>query len=850
MSSPIDRLPLWALDAILACARGLEAQDFIREAEQARKERPPESCGEQVWYGHFPMISRASARDLTPPETWSSINPKTLNDIFAPKGDLARIYPHYESRPGQLAMAKAVAEALNARRFLLAEAGTGVGKSLAYLVPCALWSLQNELPIVISTNTRNLQSQLLTKDLPLVRQIIARHMPPQTTFDAVVLKGRSNYLCLKRFGAFLEGDFERLKEPDALLFCDLIAWAALSPDGDLDTFRPIHSRGDMTFVRTFGCHADECTGKKCRFYRRCFLQKARQAALRAHLIIANHALVFAELSTPGSLFPPHGHIVFDEAHNLEHAATSFLSEELSPHTLYTFCQKIAPSRGREAGSVLNQIRVDLIDKSIQDKAEQIQVLDLLAELRSCGTQLAKAGTELFETFGEFMTKTPETSVRYHSIPDASKPLRENGQPQLRREVCLSGKLFISSEPFVKEVRIAEKRDVIKTQLHHAHTLLERLLLRIAQKEPQNNGSDSPFEDLTAAITAVMKGLDTFGQVLVQLLEGSDPNWVYWIERSAPNERTVRFTAAPLDIAQQLNNLLYKSKETLIFSSATLRVRGSFDYVRHRLGLHLVNAPKTIKAFVAESPFNYPEQCCVAVPDFLPEVITGKEYVLELSRLMYRLFVTAKGRSLVLFTSYDMLHNCVEILEPHLRAKQIELLIQSPEIGRDAITEAFRNQTRPTILFGTQSFWEGVDVVGDALSCVIIARLPFDSYGDPLFQARCEKIEKANRSPFTELTIPQAVIRFRQGFGRLIRSQEDHGIVVIADSRIVRRSYGTAFSASLPVKVEVFSSRQALLSRFQRLLSIKSTHNSVSLSSNKAYIESDSDPQRSCCPAAT
>ena len=222
-------------------------------------------------------------------------------------------------------------------------------------------------------------------------------------------------------------------------------------------------------------------------------------------------------------------------------------------------------------------------------------------------------------------------------------------------------------------------------------------------------------------------------------------------------------------------------------------------------------------FVAESPFDYPRQCCVTVPNFLPEVTTGDAYVLELSRLMYSLFTTAKGRSLALFTSHEMLRACAEILTPHLAAKGIDLLAQSPSLGRDAMTEAFRAQTRPTVLFGAQSFWEGVDVVGDALSCVVIARLPFGTFGDPLLKARCEKIEREGRSSFAELSLPQAVIRFRQGFGRLIRSRGDRGIVVVADTRIVAKSYGTVFANSLPVKIEVADSRPALVARLRRLL---------------------------------
>ncbi len=812
----LARLPSWALDTMLACARGAGATAFAAALEAVRNDRLFEDAQDEAWYARFPQVQRAKARDLTPPEGWLPVRGETLEAIFGKGGDLARVFDRYEPRAGQTAMAHAVADALNGRAFLLAEAGTGVGKSLAYLVPCALWACANNLPIVISTNTRNLQSQLLQKDLPLVRRIVARHLPTGVALDAVVLKGRNNYLCLKRFGAFVEGGFESLPEQEAFLFADLVAWAAATPEGDLDTFRPAHARGDMAFVRSFGCRSDECTGKSCRFYRRCFLQQARQAAQQAHLIIVNHALVFAELTNPGTLLPPHAQVVFDEAHNLESAATAFLSGELSPVMLYDFCQKLAPSRGCEAGSLFHQARVDFVDKAVQDPAEREELIALLADVRACGVTLAKAGTNLFGTLGGFLDKTPATTVRYRSVPDPSKPPRPNGQPQLRREVCLSGSVFLPAEDFVPEAEIAERRDAINRALAEAHRLLERLLGAIGRKAPPA-GQENPYEDLVSATQAVAEGLDAFGQTLEGILEGADANTVYWLWRPAQNERAAALTAAPLDIARPLSKLLYASKETLVFSSATLRIRDDFAHIRRRLGLTFVEPRERVREFVAESPFDYPRQCCVAVADFLPEVVTGQDYELELSRLMYRLFTVARGRSLALFTSYEMLRACAERLAPHLQAKGIDLLVQSPALGRDAMTEAFRAQTRPTVLFGTQSFWEGVDVVGDALSCVVIARLPFESYGDPLFKARCEKIDREGGSSFAELSVPQAVIRFRQGFGRLIRSRADRGIVVVADSRIIRKSYGSAFANALPVKVEALRSRPALVARLEALL---------------------------------
>ena len=814
MAAGLESLPTWALDTMSACLRDIESP-FADEVEAARKARLFDEA--EAWYAKFPEWQRVKYRELTPPNTWKPVRGEDLDAIFGAGGELAKVFDRYEPRAGQQAMAHAVAEALNGQRFLLAEAGTGVGKSLAYLVPCALWACANNLPIVVSTNTRNLQTQLLTKDLPLVRRIVAPFLPEGTALDATVLKGRNNYLCLKRLGFYVEGGYEGLREGEAPLFADLVAWASTTRDGDLDSFRPLHAPGDLGFIRHFGCRGDECTGKSCRFYKRCFLQAARQAALRAHLVIANHALVFAELENPGTLLPPHAQVVFDEAHNIEGAATDFLSGELSPITLYDLCQKLAPSRGREAGSLFHQARVDFVDVAKLTPEKRAELIDLLADLRMCGADLAKAGTALFETLHGFLARTTETTVRYRCVPDASKPELPSGQPQLRREACLRDAVFIAAEDVVPEAEIQARRDAIADKLTHAHKLLDKLLTAVAEASPAGGGQDNPYEDLLGLLKATSEGLSAFGAEMDGILAGDDPNRVYWLTRTGADLRTCALTAAPLDIAKQMQALLYKVKSSLILSSATLRIHGSFGYIRARLGLSFPEVAERVDEFVAESPFDYPRQCCVTVPNFLPEVTTGDAYVLELSRLMYSLFTTAKGRSLALFTSHEMLRACAELLTPHLAAKGIDLLAQSPSLGRDAMTEAFRAQTRPTVLFGAQSFWEGVDVVGDALSCVVIARLPFGTFGDPLLKARCEKIAREGRSPFAELSLPQAVIRFRQGFGRLIRSRGDRGIVVVADTRVVAKSYGTVFANSLPVKIEVADSRPALVARLRSLL---------------------------------
>ncbi len=813
----LAKLPSWALDTMLICAQGADKLAMVREVEAARNERLFEDTQDSVWYADIPMYTRGQGRPMPEQRAWLPIPSDAIERVFGEKGELAKHFAHYEARVGQVAMAQAVAEALNTHRFLLAEAGTGVGKSLAYLVPSALWAYINNLPIVISTNTRNLQTQLISKDIPLVGRVLAPWYFPGRVFTAVTLKGRSNYLCLKRFGTILESGLQNLTPEQLLLFADLTAWLANSADGDMDAFRVHFGRDDIAFRRTLGCHAEGCTKKHCRHYKRCFLYRARQAAQDAHVIITNHALVFAELSGEAVLLPNHAQIVFDEAHNLENAATQFFSEELNVYVLYDICQKLAPSKGHEIYSITHRARVEFVDKAIQDNAEIARLTALLADLRSEGLQLANTGTQLFEALTAFTAKASDAVVRYRTVPDTSKPLLKSGLPQLRREVCLQGGLFTLAETILPETTIQGHADTIITSLTEIKKLLERLSLEILRRVPPSNDA-SPYADLEASITSVQEQLDFFGTLLTGLLSASRQDMVFWMEVRSEKERTVSLMAAPLDIAQKMRTVVYKGKASLILSSATLRTNENFEHIERQLGLAALPEAKEVSQFVAESPFDYPKQCVVAVPTYLPEV-EDKNYTLELSRLMYQLFVAAKGRSLALFTSYEMMRTCEELIRPHLEERGIELLTQA-NASRDAITETFRANQKPTVLFGTQSFWEGVDVVGDALSCVVIARLPFESYGGPLFRARSERITEQGGVSFNQLSLPQAIIRFRQGFGRLIRSKQDAGIVVIADNRILRKGYGRLFAKALPCAIQSFGSRQACVAALMRLLKVR------------------------------
>jgi ATP-dependent DNA helicase DinG len=822
-------LPLWALEQMAL---------ILREADDEPLSKLVGACAEQVrlagkncggWSDSFVAEpARHDARTLPALADCTPLTPDRLAAFAADGGALARVIPGYESRPGQIAMIRAVAGAINGGKHVLVEAGTGVGKSVGYLLPAIAWSMLNDTPVVVSTNTRNLQTQLIEKDIPLIRTALGPERGG--ALRAVLLKGRANYLCLRHFGMMLDQGMLDLDRPGLRQFARVIAWAAQTADGDLDSF--LGGCGvDGAFAATLGSLGEECAGRACRHFRRCFVRRVRDRAQRAHIVVANHALVFIDAGETGGALPPHAQVIFDEAHNLEDAATRHFSIEVTANRLRVLLRRIfAEHKGRASG-ILESLRKQLEQGVVggKDKGGAMQDLRRLArEAKTSLIAVRQAGGDFFEALPQALQQGRETSRirRVAAVATGETDTDGRGQAPTDTDGGAGPRGHeIQRDGAFRAWTAAEGRDAILEAatsftgaLRRTAAILDRLATALGV---QIEGELGLYADQVSDVGGAALTLKQMACDIELALHAADPEYVFWIGRARsarqPRGRASaeqgELWAAPLSVGQALEEQIYRKKSTVVFCSATLRVGSSFDFVARRLGIDRIE-PGRLTTCLAASPFDFVRQCEALAAPFLPEPRSGQEssvYVEQLAGLMLDVFTVTRGRSLALFTSYQMMQQCADLLRQPLAEAGIRLLMQAKGISRDQITRSFRSGGA-SVLFGAQSFWEGVDVVGEALSCVVIARLPFLAVGDPVVEARCERIDAGGGSSFREFSVPSAVIRFRQGFGRLIRSTQDRGLVVIADPRIVTKNYGKRFRDGLPCPLHAAASRDELLQR--------------------------------------
>lgn len=720
------------------------------------------------------------------PRTGELLNLEELERVFGPEGMLAKHLKGYEQRDEQVRMAFCTAEAFNSNKVAVIEAGTGTGKSLDYLIPSLLWALRNEQKVVISTNTINLQEQLIKKDIPLLQRHAA------SAFNACLVKGRGNYLCLRKLNGVLD---EPTLFPDSATeeLQAIASWSETTRSGCLSdlSFHPSWEVWD-----DLRCEADQCGRSRCPEFNRCFFYKARRDAAAAQLLVVNHALLLADIALrrdsgydSTAILPPFSRLIIDEAHHLEEAATGALSVRISRGGLLKQLARLAPSGGR-AGilSVLNsKIGKELpeeLDGLYQELSGLIEAM-LLPQTHQLAGQVDQELDWLAQQLAKELLSGDD---------QRGGELKRRITPEVR------------ATPFWHELEQRLKR--LGAQLQE---LVDGLgaLDRAAAKLPDSvaqivNGLLTDAFGIGQRLSAVVRELAWFCN--------DDPDSCRWLEAKQTSRGSqATICVAPLEVAETIKTAVFDPIPTVVLTSATLTVGGSFGYLRRRTGLDLLE-PERLQELLLASPFDYAEQALVGIPRDLPDP-TSFSFRQPLADAVLQAVSISQGGAFVLFTSFDLLRQTHAALKPELERQGLTVLRQGEGSGRHQLLARFRKEQH-AVLFGTDSFWEGVDVKGDALRLVVIARLPFQVPTEPIQQARAERIENQGGDPFREMSVPQAVLKLRQGFGRLIRSRTDRGAVLILDSRMVTKNYGSRFRKSLPQESQLVAPLEAVMQRLE------------------------------------
>jgi ATP-dependent DNA helicase DinG len=659
-----------------------------------------------------------------------------VDAIFSPDGPLAQTLVAFEPRDGQRRMAAAVADTLEDGGVLLVEAGTGTGKTLAYLVPAILSGQR----VVVSTGTKNLQEQIFTKDLPL----LARVLP--VSFTATCMKGRGNYLCLQRYEVFKESPALRT-DVDRVHFALIDAWAEVTETGDRGEIDELPD--DLPFWPQIAATSETCAGSTCPRYADCFVTRMRQRAAESDVVIVNHHLLCADAALRhhafGEVIPESPALVIDEAHQLEDVATQHF------------------------GVAVSNYRVEAL---VDDAERVLRQADLVMDTRHA---LQRATLGLHGAGRGFFAAVAEAAQRASAAaPALAGPVDRAPRADAGRGAGLARAAAARRAPGLFDDRVRVTADTLAPAGEAGLALLEALG---ALAEAVGRGASVPDE-----AAALGRRATALRDELRIVLRADDPAFVFFVETRGAG---TFLRALPIEVSGIVRELVLDRARTTVLTSATLTIAGAFDYVRSRLGV--ADAREAILA----SEFDHATQALLYLPRQMPDP-RQPDFTSRAADEVIAILERTEGRAFVLFTSYASLH---AVRERVARALPYPMLTQGTA-PRGVLLETFR-RTPNAVLFATSSFWQGVDVVGDALSCVIIDKLPFASPGDPIVAARLEAIAARGGDPFATLQVPLAILTLLQGLGRLLRHRDDRGILAILDPRLQTMGYGRRFLASLP-----------------------------------------------------
>jgi len=651
-----------------------------------------------------------------------------VEEVFGPEGLIVQAHPEYEYRPGQITMARAVMRAFEQKRHLIVEAGTGTGKTLAYLVPAVAAALGGRGRVIISTGTKNLQEQLMEKDIPFLQGILPK------PFSATYMKGRNNYLCLNRLGrAEASPILEGLEEVD--YFDEVLQWSRETEIGDRAELARLPE--SLSFWRHIDARSESCLGQKCPEFEPCFITRMRGRAQQADIVVVNHHLFFADLNLRngmyGAVLPDYTAVILDEAHLIEDVASEYFGSQVSNYQIDDLIRDVGMLR---------------IEDSETDR-----------ELTRSASRLSTFADSFWMGFRQ--GRGDEGGGRYPIVPGTFAVRNISGG--------------FTSTP------LGDQYSALEGALMRVETTLDG----IKEKPPE-------VENLVRRIRQIRFDLQF-------IVTGSDRKFVYWIER---RNRGIFLRASPIDVAGLLQDKLFDEIPTVVLTSATLSSGGNFAFIRDRLGLDAADD------LIAESTFDYESQAILYLPPRMPDP-RSRDWSEACATEVIRILNATEGRAFVLSTSIAGMRALYEQVSPEI---DYPSLLQG-SASKGQLLKTFR-ETSNAVLFATSSFWQGVDVRGEQLSCVIIDKLPFAVPTDPIVAARQRYIEDMGGSSFHEYSVPQAIISLKQGLGRLIRSTTDRGVLAVLDPRLRTKPYGRTFIKSLP-KCRITSEIDDLVSVFHK-----------------------------------
>ena len=652
-------------------------------------------------------------------------------------GALSQSVENYESRPEQIDFLKAVCSSFNKDNITIAEAGTGVGKSFAYLIPAFKWAEQNKERVVISTGTINLQHQLLEKDIPVIQKLLGSKL------KAVLVKGRQNYICLRRFNdRFQEASLFDTEED----FKAIEKWLEVTKTGE---------RSDMSFFPTWELWSDicseseSCLGIKCPYRDKCFVIRSRKEATSASIIVVNHHLLFSDMEARmeddfngTSILPNYSRVIFDEAHNLENAATSYFSQSVNKGYIL---------------KVMHQIYRRLKDRIFG-----------LYRFWSYYTEQKEKLERIPQQIAVILARTDDLE----KVVQANVLMNDNSSVlDMRSDAINKADIYEAVGNLRNEIN----------DLFNIVTDIHEELSKLPDKEVKNDKRMYETSIVKNKMSGIISMLNDF--------VADQDTCINYIEKG---KKYSSLFIAPLSVSETLREIIFNKLSNVVLVSATLSVNKSFEFFATRIGLHDVERP--VARFIFDSPFDYRKNVLLSIPMDLPEP-KGADYSQKLAELIKDVLIISEGKGLVLFTSYAMLKTVYDLVRDDFSQAGITLFKQGDDDNKKLLGNFFINKN--SVLFATDSFWEGVDVPGESLSVLIICRLPFKVPSDPVIKARMELIEKRGGNSFMEYSLPEAVIKLRQGFGRLIRRKSDRGVILITDTRILTKFYGKIFFNSLP-----------------------------------------------------